>query len=315
MQDQELKNLNHAEYGKVAVLMGGWSAEREVSLNSGNAVLAGLRRKGVDAHGVDVGLNILDQLERGGFDRAFVVLHGRGGEDGVIQGAMETLKLPYTGSGVLGSALGMDKLRGKMLWQAEGIPTPPCRVLENEMDLERVEDELGFPLMIKPVHEGSSLGIHRVADGNELQSAWLDARGFDREVMAERCIQGEEYTAAILVDRVLPLIRLETPRAFYDYHAKYADDRTRYICPCGLSRETEEDFQGQALRAFTTLGAYGWGRVDFLCDEEGKPWFIEINTVPGMTDHSLVPMAAAAEGMDFDTLTLRILETAVRVEI
>ncbi len=300
------------DYGKVAVLMGGWAAEREVSLISGNAVLSGLRHAGVDAHGVDVGMDILEQLHEGRFDRAFVVLHGRGGEDGVIQGALETLGLPYTGSGVLASALGMDKLRSKLLWRAAGIATPPDLVLNSEKDLMGAGDKLGFPLMVKPVHEGSSLGMRRVGDDRELRMAWLAAREFDREVIAERWIHGTEYTAAILDERALPLIRVETPREFYDYQAKYEDHQTGYHCPCGLSEEVESALRAMAMRAFRVLGAHGWGRVDFLCDEDGDPWFIEINTVPGMTGHSLVPMAAKAAGLDFATLAVRILDTAVR---
>ena len=295
-------------YGKVAVLMGGWAAEREISLESGGAVLAALRRGGVDAHGIDVDRGIAAMLREADFDRVFVALHGRGGEDGVIQGVLETLGIPYTGSGVLGSAIGMDKVRSKLLWQSAGLPTPPHRVISLEAELDTVD--LGWPVMVKPVHEGSSLGTGRADSMAELRRLWKQAASFDREVMVERWIEGEEYTAAVLAGQVLPLIKLETPRGYYDYQAKYQDDSTRYICPCGLDAETEQRFQAMALQAFETLGARGWGRVDFFRDRHGDPWLIELNTIPGMTSHSLVPMAAAAAGIDFDELVLRILATA-----
>ncbi len=295
-------------YGKVAVLMGGWAAEREISLESGQAVLAALRRGGVDAHGVDVDQRIAATLRDAGFDRVFVALHGRGGEDGVIQGVLETLGLPYTGSGVLGSAIGMDKVRTKMLWQSAGLPTPPHRVIANEAELDTLD--LGWPVMVKPVHEGSSLGTGRADSMAELRKVWKQAASYDREVMEERWVSGDEYTAAVLAGQVLPLIKLETPRGYYDYQAKYQDESTRYICPCGLDADTEAELQAMALQAFHTLGARGWGRVDFFLDGRGKPWLIELNTIPGMTSHSLVPMAAAVAGIDFDELVLRILDTA-----
>lgn len=304
---------NPAHFGKVAVLFGGTSAEREVSLKSGRAVLEALLRQGVDAHGVDmVDSSVLDQLKRGAFARVFIALHGRGGEDGVIQGALETLGLPYTGSGVLGSALGMDKVRTKQIWQSTGLPTPKFLVLESEADLDRVATELGFPVMIKPAHEGSSIGMSKVESAAELPAAWRAAIQFDRAVLAEAWITGREYTAAVLGDQVLPLIRLETPRTFYDYEAKYRADDTRYHCPCGLSESEEQDLRSLALRAFRAVAASGWGRVDLMCDNAGQPSLIEVNTVPGMTDHSLVPMAARAAGMDFDALVLRILESSLR---
>jgi D-alanine-D-alanine ligase len=300
---------NPARFGKVAVLFGGTSAEREVSLKSGRAVLEALLRGGVDAHGVDVVDNsILETLRSGGFARAFIVLHGRGGEDGVIQGALETLGLPYTGSGVLGSALGMDKVRTKQIWQAAGLPTPKFLVLENEADLGRVEVELGFPVMIKPAHEGSSIGMSKVERAADLPAAWAAAMQYDRAVLAERWITGREYTASMLGEQALPLIRLETSHAFYDYQAKYFADDTRYHCPCGLPEAEELQLRALAQRAFRAVAASGWGRVDFMCDHNGQPYLIEVNTVPGMTDHSLVPMAARAAGIDFDALVLRILE-------
>ena len=298
--------LRAEDFGKVAVLMGGWAAEREVSLVSGNAVLAGLQRRGVDAHGVDVQPDILQVLPAGGFDRAFIVLHGRGGEDGVIQGALEILGLPYTGSGVMGSAIGMDKYRSKLVWQGAGLPTPGFAVIGAETDLDAAA-ELGFPLMVKPTREGSSIGMARADDPAGLRAAWELAARYDARVMAERWISGAEYTAAILGESPLPLIRLETDRAFYDYTAKYEADDTRYLIPCGLDAVRERELQDLALRAFQAVGASGWGRVDLLMDGEGRPWLIEVNTVPGMTGHSLVPMAARAAGIDFDELVWRIL--------
>jgi D-alanine-D-alanine ligase len=285
-----------------------------VSLESGAAVLAALERRGVDAHGIDVGRDVLARLTDGRFDRAFIALHGRGGEDGVIQGALETLDLPYTGSGVLASALGMDKRRTKMVWRAAGLPTPAYRLLAGEEDLEAVADEVGFPVMVKPVHEGSSIGMGRADGPEELRRTWQAARVHDAEVIAEQWVTGEEYTAAILGRRVLPLIRLETPRGFYDYQAKYHDEGTRYLCPCGLPAQAEAEAGALALAAFDAVGVRGWGRVDLMRDAAGRSWLLEVNTVPGMTSHSLVPMAARAAGLDFDELVMRILATAVRLE-
>ena len=299
-----------ADFGKVAVLMGGRSAEREVSLNSGQAVLDALQCQAVDAHGVDAGTDVLTQLTAGAYDRAFIALHGRGGEDGIIQGALETLGLPYTGSGVPGSALAMDKYRCKLLWRGLGLPTADFVMLEDEPGLDAAA-ALGFPLMIKPVHEGSSIGMARVENEDELRSAWLEAVRYDNQVMAECWITGPEYTAAILGDEVLPLIRLETPHLFYDYAAKYEADSTCYHCPCGLDEEQEQEAQALALKAFHAVDARGWGRVDFMCDQSGELLLLEVNTVPGMTDHSLVPMAAKARGIDFDALVWRILETSL----
>ena len=294
------------DFGKVAVLLGGDSAEREISLLSGNAVLAALQRQGVDAQGIDAGRDVLQRLADGGFDRVFIMLHGRGGEDGVIQGALERLGLPYTGSGVLGSALGMDKYRTKLIWRGLGLPTPEAVLLTDESDLE-LAHALGYPLIVKPIHEGSSIGMAKVGEGSELAAAWREARRFDSQVLAERWIVGGEYTASILGQRALPLIRLETPRTFYDYEAKYQADSTRYHCPCGLPAQQEQALQALALQAFNATGASGWGRVDLMLDQAGKAWLIEVNTVPGMTDHSLVPMSARQAGIDFDELVLQIL--------
>jgi D-alanine-D-alanine ligase len=296
-------------FGRVAVLYGGDSAEREVSLNSGAAVLAGLQRAGVDAHGVDKGDDVMDVLRRGAFDRAFVILHGRGGEDGTIQGALECVGIPYTGSGVLGSALAMDKHRTKLVWQALGIPTPEFVVVEDEREMLAASREFGFPAFVKPVHEGSSVGVTPVDSGEALHQAWFHATRFDSQVLIERRITGEEYTVAILGDVALPVVRVQAAREFYDYEAKYADGtHTRYHCPSGLDEAAEQAIAALSLRAFRAVDGRGWGRVDLLCDEQGAPFLIDVNTAPGMTDHSLVPMAASAAGLDFDALVVRILE-------
>lgn len=299
------------DFGKVAVLMGGLSAEREISLQSGAAVLAALQDRGVDAQEIDVGKDIVSVLMAGNYDRAFVILHGRRGEDGVMQAVLETLDIPYTGSGVLGSALSMDKVRSKQIWQAAGLPTPAFVCLEANMDWEAVADELGLPLAVKPVHEGSSLGTTRVERWEDLESAYLDAEKFDSVVMAEPWVIGAEYTVAIVDGEALPVIRLETPREFYDYLAKYKADDTRYHCPCGLDEVAEKNIQTLAVEAFTALGASGWGRIDLMLDDKGAPWLLENNTVPGMTDHSLAPMAAKAAGIEFDELVWRILAATV----
>ncbi|RMG35421.1 MAG: D-alanine--D-alanine ligase [Gammaproteobacteria bacterium] len=299
-------NYRASDFGRVAVLMGGWSAEREVSLVSGRAVLDGLRARGVDAVGIDFDREVVDRLRAGGCERVFNVVHGRGGEDGQLQGLLEIAGIPYTGSGVLGSALSMDKYRTKLVWQALGLPTPAFVLLESEADLARAE-ALGFPLMVKAALEGSSIGVYRVDDHAGLREAWQEAAACNSHVMAERCISGSEYTASILGEQALPLIRLETPREFYDYEAKYQANDTRYHIPCGLEPAEESALQALSLRAFAALGASGWGRVDLMRDEAGQPWLIEVNTVPGMTDHSLVPMAARAVGIDFPELVWQIL--------
>jgi D-alanine-D-alanine ligase len=300
-------------FGKVALLMGGQAAEREISLKSGAAVLAALERLGVDAHAVDPGPDVLEVIRAGAFDRAFIILHGRGGEDGQIQGALQTIGLPYTGSGVLGSAIGMDKYRTKLVWAGAGIPTAEFALLFGAEDLPKAE-ALGFPLMIKPAQEGSSIGMAKVADRAGLAVAWRAAAEYDAAVLAERWIPGAEFTCAVLNGRALPLIRLETPHAFYDYEAKYQADSTRYLCPCGLDPAQEAEYQSLCLRAFDAVGAGGWGRVDFMLDADGSPKLLEVNTVPGMTDHSLVPMAAKAAGIDFDALCGQILQTSLGIE-
>ena len=303
-----LSQVQAKDLGKVAVLMGGWSAEREVSLKSGTAVLNALLESNVDAHKVDVQREtIFDDLESGQFERVFIVLHGPGGEDGVIQSVLEVLQLPYTGSGVLASAIAMDKLRCKELLQGAGLPTPAYMRLEETTDMSYVGATLGFPIMVKPTLEGSSIGMSKVTVEANLEKAWNIASEFGDAVLAEQWIHGKEYTVAILGRTALPAIRLETKRDFYDYAAKYDDDDTQYHCPCGLSTEEESQLQRLALAAFDAVGAKGWGRVDIMSDEEGKPSVIEINTVPGMTSHSLVPMAAKAKGISFQDLVFNIL--------
>ncbi|MDH3900022.1 MAG: D-alanine--D-alanine ligase [Gammaproteobacteria bacterium] len=300
------------DFGKVAVLMGGHSAERAISLQSGNAVLKALQAAGIDAHGLDAAdRKLVDELQNGGYARVFIALHGRGGEDGVMQGLLDVMGLPYTGSGVLGSALAMDKLRTKQVWESAGIPTPAFVILRDETDLETIQNTLGYPVIVKPAREGSSIGISRVDSDAQLKTAWQLALRYDANVLAEQWIEGEEYTAGLLAEEVLPLIRLETPNTFYDYDAKYEADTTRYLIPCGLDEDRETRLQEQSLAAFNATGASGWGRVDFMLDAGGQPWFIEVNTVPGLTDHSLVPMAAKAAGMDFTRLVCRILETTL----
>ena len=299
-------------FGRVAVLMGGDSAEREISLRSGNAVLAALRSAGVDAHALNpASEGFVRKLSDGGYDRVFIALHGRGGEDGVIQGLLEVLGLPYTGSGVLGSALAMDKLRTKQVWEAAGVPTPGFVQLDNEPDAGVVQAALGYPVIVKPAHEGSSIGISKADSDISLREAWQLAHRYDDEVFAEQWVSGGEYTCGILDGEALPLIRLETPNAFYDYQAKYEADTTRYLLPCGLPQATEQVLQSAALVAFRRVAGSGWGRVDFMLDGQGQPWFIEVNTVPGLTDHSLVPMAARAAGMDFTVMVCRILDTTL----
>ncbi len=299
-----------ARFGKVAVAMGGDSAEREISLISGRAVTAALQRRGIDAVAVDIGDRPLAALTGQGFDRVFNVVHGRGGEDGVLQGLLEAMGLPYTGSGILASALSMNKVAAKLCWRGAGLPTPDWVVLETEADLVRCGESLGFPVIVKPVLEGSSIGMAKAEDEAALADAWRAARVFG-PVMAESWIDGVEYTAALLEDEILPLIRLETPRAFYDFEAKYRADDTRYLCPCGLASAEEWALRRLAWQACRVLGVEGWGRVDLFQDRHGRPWLIEVNTVPGMTDHSLVPMAARAAGIDFDQLVWRVLETSV----
>ena len=297
-------------FGKVAVLMGGKSAERDVSLKSGSMVLAALKSRGVDAHAFDPAERGLDELAKAKFDRAFIALHGRFGEDGTVQGVLEWLGIPYTGSGVLASALAMDKLRTKRIWQAEKLPTPPYATLDKATDLRAVAKRLGVPIMVKPASEGSSIGMSKVRRAAALDEAYALAANYDCVVIAEKFIAGTELTVGILGDQVLPVIKLETPREFYDYQAKYVADDTRYIIPSGLSPKKEKGVQALCLKAFRTLGCVGWGRVDLMLDRRDRPWLLEVNTAPGMTDHSLVPMAARAVGVSYADLCVRILEGA-----
>lgn len=299
-----------ANFGKVAVLMGGWSAEREISLLSGEAVLKALKENNIDAHGIDVDHDIAAVLKQGNYDCAFVILHGRGGEDGVMQGLLTAMKIPFTGSDVLGSALAMDKLRCKQLWRAENLPTPEYVLLDSTEACAVALEKIGLPLIVKPVLEGSSIGMTKVENEEDLLPAWKTAEACGGSVIAEKWINGKEYTAAILGGRVLPMIRLETPHKFYDFSAKYQSDDTRYICPCGLDEELEASLGKMVLKAFDIVGASGWGRVDFMIDDNSRVWLIEVNTIPGMTDHSLVPMAAKQAGIGFNQLVNEILDTA-----
>jgi D-alanine-D-alanine ligase len=299
-----------AQFGHVAVLYGGSSCERDISLISGKAVLAGLQRRGVHAIGFDPAERPLADLLALKIERVWIALHGPGGEDGTVQGALEFLGVPYSGSGVMGSAIGMDKLRTKWLAQALGVPTAQFVVLREAQDLETAIERLSLPLFVKPGSQGSSVGMARVERAQDLKSAWDNALRFDPVVFAEELIPGAEYTTAILQGRALPSIRIETPRSFYDYDAKYLRDDTRYFCPSGLSAPAEEHLGRLALAAYEACGAEGWGRADFMMDRTGRPQLLEINTVPGMTDHSLVPMAARAAGMDFEELVWRVLETS-----
>ncbi len=296
------------DFGKVAVLFGGKSAEREVSLKSGSRVLDALQRQGVDAHAFDPAERKLDDLAA--FDRAFIMLHGRYGEDGTIQGALELMGIPYTGSGVMASAVGMDKWRTKLLWRSVGLPVPEFVMLDPGSDFAAVEKQLGLPLFVKPACEGSSIGVTKVRQAGELRQAYEEATKHDSLVIAERGVMGGEYTVAILGDEALPIIRIVPATDFYDYEAKYLRDDTRYLCPCGLADAREQELRMQALEAFRVLGCRGWGRVDFLMDEQGNAFFLEVNTSPGMTDHSLVPMAARVAGLSYEQLVLRVLSLA-----
>jgi D-alanine-D-alanine ligase len=300
-----------ADFGAVAVLYGGGSSERDISLLTGNAVLAALKRRGVNAQGFDPAQRALADLQALKIERVWIALHGPGGEDGSVQGALEFLGVPYTGSGVLGSAIAMDKLRSKRLAQAAGVSTPEFVVLQAAADLDLALKRLGLPLIVKPASQGSSVGMARVERAEDLPQAWKDARRIESAVFAEAWISGGEYTVAILHGAALPSIRIETPRSFYDYEAKYFRDDTRYFCPSGLTPAAEQQLAKLALASNEACAVEGWGRVDFMLDAAGKPLLLEINTVPGMTDHSLVPMAARAAGIDFDELVWRVLETSL----
>ena len=298
-------------FGKVAVLMGGTSAEREISLMSGDGVLKALRSKGVDAHAFDPKERDLFDLKRESFTRCFIALHGRGGEDGTIQGALEMLGIPYTGSGVMGSAIGMDKWRTKMVWIANKLPTPRYRILTGKEDWKAVARELKLPLIVKPANEGSTLGLTKVTSVKQLPEAYeLAAKKYRDIALAEQFIDGPEYTASVLGEEALPLIRIEAPKGNYDYQNKYFTDDTKYHCPSGLPAKKEKELQALTMRAFSSVGCRGWGRVDIMLDKRSKPWLLEVNTSPGMTGHSLVPMAAKAIGIPYEDLCVRILEMA-----
>ncbi|WP_434515176.1 D-alanine--D-alanine ligase [Dechloromonas sp. ARDL1] len=297
-----------SSFGKVAVLFGGTSAEREVSLNSGSRVLAALQGQGIDAHAFDPATQTLDDLK--GYDRAFIALHGRHGEDGTIQGALEFMHIPYTGSGVLASALAMDKFRTKLMWQAAGLPVPEYALLTADSDFAEIEEQLGLPLFVKPAREGSSIGVTKVKEPGALKAAYAEAARHDSLVIAEKGVMGGEYTVGIVGDEVLPIIKIVPATEWYDYEAKYNRDDTKYLCPCGLPEAKEMEIRKGALEAFRILGGRGWGRVDFLMDEAGNHYYLEVNTAPGMTDHSLVPMAARVAGMEYPALVRRVLELA-----
>jgi len=299
---------NASKFGKVAVLLGGKSAEREVSLDSGTAVLEALVRSGINAEAFDPQERSVTELVN--YDRAFIVLHGRGGEDGQIQGALEWLNVPYTGTGVQGSAIGMDKVKTKQVWQGSELPTAPYRIVTKDSDATDIVNALGLPLIIKPVHEGSSIGMSKVEKIEDFAEAIAKATEHDAVVMAEKWITGREYTIVVLNGQALPVIRLEPPQdvAFYDYEAKYQRNDVQYGIPCGLTEAEEQQLKALSLRAFQAVGASGWGRIDAMQDEQGNFWLLEVNTVPGMTSHSLVPKAAAAVGYSFDELCVAILE-------
>jgi len=302
-------------FGRVAVMLGGNSSERDVSLDSGAAVLAALKKRGVNAVGWDPAENSMHDFAEAGFDRVWIALHGPGGEDGALQGALQWLGMPYTGSGVMASALAMDKVRSKRLFQQAGIRTPDYYVIESADDVARAVGDFGFPLVFKPVGEGSSVGMSKVSEQKDVKAATELALSFGGTALVERCILGAELTVAVLQGEALPSIRIETPRVFYDYRAKYESDRTEYHCPGTEDPEQEQRCRDIAVAAFRELGCSGWGRVDFMQGPDGEPQVLEVNTVPGMTSHSLVPMAAKKQGIDFDELCWRILETSVSDDI
>ncbi|MGA1690518.1 MAG: D-alanine--D-alanine ligase [Sedimenticolaceae bacterium] len=307
-------SISAADFGKVAVVMGGFAAEREVSLISGKAVLEGLQSKGIDAHAIDLDRDVVSTLKQGGFDRVFNVVHGRGGEDGQLSGTLDLLKMPYTGSGVLGCALAMDKYRTKQIWQSLNLPTPNYLLIESKAQLADAA-KLGFPLMLKAALEGSSIGVVKVSNEQALEAAWEEASACNSHVIAEQFVDGGgvEYTCSILGDRALPLIALHAKNDFYDYEAKYLADDTEYRVPCGLDEAKEAKIQALCLKAFKAVDAKGWGRVDVMLDQAANPWLIEVNTVPGMTSHSLVPMAAKAVGLSFADLVWEVLAQTLEV--
>ena len=310
-----MSKLMVEKFGRVGLLYGGTSSEREVSLMSGAAIHQALQNLGVDVVAIDVGENILQELPSYQLDRVFIALHGVGGEDGTLQGALEYLNLPYTGSGVLASALAMDKLRCKQMWQGMGLPTTDFSLLDSDSDWAAILERLGGAVMVKPACEGSSIGMSRAQTAEELEKAWRDAAATDSSeqiaVIAEPLLPGPEYTVAILDGQLLPSIRIESNAEFYDYQAKYFSDQTQYLCPSELSEQREQELQQLCLQAFDSVGCRGWGRVDVMVDAQGQYQLLEVNTVPGMTSHSLVPMAAKATGLSFDQLVEKVLEVSL----
>ncbi|MDX1749662.1 MAG: D-alanine--D-alanine ligase [Methylophaga sp.] len=304
-------NITPQSFGRVAVLMGGRSAEREISLKSGRAVLAALQSLGVDAVELDVDKTVSERLRQDKFDRAFIILHGRGGEDGEIQGVLQSLQIPYTGSGITGAVLSMNKRLSKQVWQSQGLPTPKYVRLNRQSNPQQIVEELGLPIVIKPVNEGSSIGMSKVTSTEALQQAISLAFDYDDEVIAEQWVHGAEYTVSILNGEALPVIRLTTPREFYDFEAKYLADSTEYLCPCGLSDADEKRCQQMAINAFNALNMSGWGRIDVMEDQQGDFYLLEANSVPGMTDHSLVPMSARQAGISFENLVVQILKSSL----
>jgi len=308
----KMKTRKASDFGRVGLVVGGTSAEREVSLNGGRAVAAALQRNGIDHEVFDGPMALFEGINAGRVDRVFNILHGPGGEDGSLQGALQLMGVPVTGSDLASSALTMDKVRSKWLWERNGIQTPPFICFDHgATDYHTAIEKFGLPLFVKPAGLGSSIGITRVKQAEDLDAAVALARQYGPTTIVEKEIRGNEYFAGVLDGVGLPLIRIATPREFYDYTAKYLSNETQYFCPCGLPEEKEVELRALSLQAFDLLGASGWGRVDFLLDESGQPWFLEVNTTPGMTDHSLVPQAAAAIGVGFDELVWRILETSL----
>ena len=303
--------LSVTQFGRVGLLYGGVSSEREISLMSGTAVHQAMLNLGIDVVAIDAGADLLQQLPEHNLDLVFIALHGPGGEDGTLQGALEYLDLPYTGSGVLASALAMDKLRCKQMWQGIGLPTADFAILEEQSDWAKIMRRLGGKAMVKPACEGSSIGMSRAESAEQLEAAWAEAAKFGTTVIAEPLMEGEEYTVAILGDQVLPSVRIQSNDVFYDYQAKYFSDETQYFCPAGLSDERENELRALAMRAFKTVGCSGWGRVDVMVDADNRFQLLEVNTVPGMTSHSLVPMAAKAADLEFDQLVMAILEASL----
>jgi len=299
-----------ADFGRVAVMLGGDSSEREISLDTGAAVLEALRSRGIDAHAWDPSEKTIPEFAAAGFDRVWIALHGPGGEDGALQGALQWLGMPYTGSGVMASSLAMDKIRSKHLFRAVGLPTPAYRVVRGRADAALALEDLGLPLILKPAGQGSSVGMSKINKQSELNDATDLALGFGQPALAEQCIVGSELTVSVLQGRALPTIRIETPRTFYDYRAKYESERTQYLCPGTSSAVDEQRYAELAIAVFAEIGCSGWGRVDFMAGDDGEPQILEVNTVPGMTSHSLVPMAAKQTGVDFAELCWRILETS-----